>query len=168
MSIDKKIPESTTSIRFPDCDPFNHLNNAKYLDYFINERENHLLEYYDFNLYEHAQKTGISWVVTQSQIAYFLPARLMEKVVIQSTILEWNPDDNLVEMRMWNEEKTILKALLWTRFTHFDLLKQKRIKHGDFIHNLFSPFENPIHNGIGFEERVSTIKKRQSPAKIKS
>ena len=28
--------------RFSDCDPFGHLNNARYIDYFINAREDHL------------------------------------------------------------------------------------------------------------------------------
>ena len=27
-----RIPESTAIVRFPDCDPFNHLNNSKYID----------------------------------------------------------------------------------------------------------------------------------------
>ncbi len=39
----KKIIESKVKIRFPDCDPFNHLNNSKYIDYFINAREDQLI-----------------------------------------------------------------------------------------------------------------------------
>jgi acyl-CoA thioester hydrolase len=34
----EKVPESEALIRFPDCDPFNHLNNSRYIDYFINAR----------------------------------------------------------------------------------------------------------------------------------
>ncbi|WP_192348725.1 hypothetical protein [Algoriphagus sp. Y33] len=34
----EKIPESNSVIRFQDYDPFNHLNNARYIDYFINAR----------------------------------------------------------------------------------------------------------------------------------
>ncbi len=30
---------SKTKIRFQDCDPFNHLNNAAYINYLINARE---------------------------------------------------------------------------------------------------------------------------------
>ena len=39
----EKTIESKVKIRFPDCDPFNHLNNSKYIDYIINAREDHLL-----------------------------------------------------------------------------------------------------------------------------
>ena len=31
--------QSTVKIRFQDCDPFNHLNNAAYLNYFVNARD---------------------------------------------------------------------------------------------------------------------------------
>ncbi|MEE9348656.1 MAG: acyl-CoA thioesterase [Flavobacteriaceae bacterium] len=155
-----KTPESTIIVRFPDCDPFNHLNNSKYIDYFINERENHLMNIYDFNVYEYAKKKGISWFVTQNQIAYFIPALLMEKAIIQTTILEWNVSDILVEMQMWNETKTVLKSILWTRFTHYDLIKQKRAKHNKFLNEKFSKYENPLTNKVSFEQRVMDIKRK--------
>jgi hypothetical protein len=49
--------ESQMKVRFPDCDPFNHLNNSKYIDYIINAREDQLLKYYNFDVYELAKKT---------------------------------------------------------------------------------------------------------------
>ena len=69
MSIIKR-PESRVLIRFPDCDPFNHLNNSRYLDYFINAREDHLYLHYQFNPYEYAKEKLLAWVVTQNQISY--------------------------------------------------------------------------------------------------
>ncbi len=33
-----KEPETQIVIRFQDCDPFGHLNNARYIDYFVNAR----------------------------------------------------------------------------------------------------------------------------------
>ncbi len=36
MNTTSKLWESKVLIRFSDCDPFNHLNNARYIDYFIN------------------------------------------------------------------------------------------------------------------------------------
>src|ERR1700729_3840566 len=95
-------PESEHSIRFQDCDPFNHLNNARYLDYFINAREDHLTKYYHFNLYEYVKQTGKGWVTAQNQIAYFSPATIMENVIIQSALLRMGEKDILVEMHMWN------------------------------------------------------------------
>jgi len=153
-----KIPESCHIIRFPDCDPFNHLNNSRYIDYFINAREDHLMKVYDFDIYGYTMQTGKSWVVAQNQIAYLSPAILMEKVYIQSTVLEWNDNDLLVEMRMWDEEKSKLKSLLWTRFIHFDLKNKKRIAHNEYLVNTFKEFENPLGENVAFEQRLINIK----------
>ncbi len=46
-SITNKTPEVLTSqaiIRFQDCDPYAHLNNGRYLDYFMNAREDQCVE----------------------------------------------------------------------------------------------------------------------------
>ena len=79
-----QLLESSHLIRFPDCDGFNHLNNARYLDYFINAREDQVWDAYDINIYHMAKAEGKSWVVGSNQIAYLKPAMLMETVVIQS------------------------------------------------------------------------------------
>ena len=153
-----KIAESTALIRFPDCDPFNHLNNARYIDYFINAREDHLKEYFDFDIYSYGAKTGKSWVVGKNQIAYFAPANLMEKVIIQSLLLELNKSDVLVEMRMWDENKTKLKAFLWTQFIHCDLLTGKRIDHDDALAGTFAHQESRLTGKITFEQRLQDVK----------
>jgi len=153
-----KTPESTTIVRFPDCDPFHHLNNSRYIDYFINEREHHLIEHYNFNIYAYAQQKGVSWVVTQNQIAYFVPALLMEKIRIQSTILKWGESDILVEMQMWDDAKKRLKSVLWSQFTHYDLENKKRIPHAEELVTRFSQYENPLEKEVSFEERVAELK----------
>ena len=51
MQATSKFWESKVLIRFSDCDPFNHLNNARYIDYFINAREDQLLANINFNIY---------------------------------------------------------------------------------------------------------------------
>jgi YbgC/YbaW family acyl-CoA thioester hydrolase len=153
-----KTPESIHSIRFQDCDPFNHLNNSKYIDYFINAREDHLSTFHGFETYAYARKTGKSWVVSQNQIAYFSPAVLMEKVVIQSTILEWNTSDILVEMRMWDSRKTRLKSLLWMRLVHYDLKRLERIEHDDQLTGSFTQLVNSLNEKQSFDERLSAVK----------
>ena len=35
----QKTTKSSSLIRFQDCDPLRHLNNAKYFDYYFNARE---------------------------------------------------------------------------------------------------------------------------------
>ena len=102
-----KIIESKVRVRFPDCDPFNHLNNSRYIDYIINAREDQLLEAYDFDLYQLAKEKGISWVVAQNQIAYLLPAMLMETVTIESKLLSFDDKSLVVEALMWDEQKRL-------------------------------------------------------------
>jgi acyl-CoA thioester hydrolase len=144
------------------CDPFNHLGNTRYLDYFINAREDHVLHNYGFDIYDHAAKTGESWVVAQNQIAYFAPVCAMEKVLIQSSILEWNTSDVLVEMQMWNEVCSKMKALLWTRYVHVNLRTQKRTPHSEYVNRLFKQWENPLLRKVAFEERVLSLKEKKT------
>jgi acyl-CoA thioester hydrolase len=54
----EKILESQMLVRFSDCDPFNHLNNSRYIDYIINAREDQLLKYYEFDIYKMAKDLG--------------------------------------------------------------------------------------------------------------
>ncbi|MEZ5015533.1 MAG: acyl-CoA thioesterase [Flavipsychrobacter sp.] len=155
-----KVLESKVLIRFPDCDPFNHLNNSRYIDYFINAREDHLWENYQLNIYAYGKEHGKSWVVGQNQIAYLKPAMLMETVVIQSTLLELTNTDILVEMYMWDKTKTQLKAILWSKFVHFNFATQKRDEHSKELMDYFKPLENPLDRKMTFEERVKEIKSK--------
>ena len=65
-------------------------------------------------------------------------------------------------MQMWNENKTILKSILWTRFTHYDLINQKSTKHNEFLNEKLSVYVNPIHEMQNFEKRIMKIKKRKA------
>ena len=47
-----KHPNSIYKIRFNDCDMFGHLNNARYIDYLINARQDHLKDEYNFDFLE--------------------------------------------------------------------------------------------------------------------
>ena len=156
-----KVFESEALIRFSDCDPFNHLNNSRYIDYFINAREDHLLKFHGFNMYKFAIEKGLSWVVSLSHIAYLQPAFLNETVVIQSTLLELKEKAVVVEMKMWNKEKTILKSLFWSQFTHYNLKTQKAEVHSDELKDFFKPFENRLPNDITFEVRVAELKNKK-------
>ena len=154
----EKIIESKVKIRFPDCDPFNHLNNSKYIDYFINAREDQLLAFYDFDIHQMACEKGISWVVAQNQIAYLTPATLMETVTIQTQLIYSDEKKLLLEAIMWNEDKTILKAVLWSMFVHFDLKTKKSHFHSDQLMFFFKQIENPPIEPVSFENRVKKLK----------
>lgn len=156
----KNVLESKTKIRFQDCDPFNHLNNASYLNYFMNAREDQLIEHYDIDIYKIAQKEGKSWVVGSNQIAYLRPAFLMEDVVIESQLLKYDESKIQVELRMLNAHKTEIKAIMWSTFVHFNLIQQKREVHSEYFMNLFKSVVNSVDEVL-FEERINSFKKPQ-------
>lgn len=160
-----KILKSKAIIRFQDCDPFNHLNNAAYLNYFTNAREDQIKNYYGIDIYAMAKDSGISWVVGSNQIAYINPAFLMENIVIESQLLNYKSTSLFVELRMWNNDETKIKAVMWSNFVHFNLLKQKRENHSDQIMKLFESVHNPIDTS-SFEKRVDFFKKKFKTSNI--
>ena len=158
MNTTSKLWESKVLIRFSDCDPFNHLNNARYIDYFINAREDHIMANLNFNIYHFAAQHGLSWVVGKNQIVYLKPAFLMETVIIDSALLRLGETDILVEMKMWNERKDKLKSVLWSNFVHINMKTQKTENHSQELMNIFKRFEDPIDPTITFDERVNQLR----------
>lgn len=152
----QKTLSSTTKVRFQDCDPFNHLNNSKYIDYFINAREDQVVEHYDLDIFEMAKTKGIAWVVASNQIAYISPAFTMETVLIQSHLFAFSEKSLSVEMTMWNEKQTKLKSLFWVKFIHFDIRNQTSLKHTSELMSLFEQVVVPIEQNI-FEERYKNV-----------
>lgn len=126
---EEKFPESQVEVRFQDCDPFGHLNNSKYLEYFLNAREDHLQGAYGFDLYAEARKSGHSWVVARHQIAYLAPAGLGEKVRIRTSLRRYAEQTVLMEAQMRETGSDRLKALLWTDFAYVRLDTGRPAKH---------------------------------------
>ena len=152
-----KTVESKTKIRFQDCDPFNHLNNGKYIDYFMNHREDELIKNYDIDIYKMAKTEGKSWVSSSNQIAYLKPALLMETVTIESQLIFFDSSNLKAEMRMYNEDKSQLKAIIWCSFVHYNLMTQRREQHSEDMMALFNSINSPT-DSIAFEERLKSIK----------
>ena len=121
-------PKSFYTVRFSDCDPMGHLNNARYIDYMLNAREDHLKQAYQINLLEY-HKQGIAWVVRRHDIQYVRPAFYNEVVCIESRLIELGESHVLVEMLMFDEQQTTLKAILWTNFTSVDVKTCRRKEH---------------------------------------
>ncbi|MBC8045989.1 MAG: acyl-CoA thioesterase [Fimbriimonadaceae bacterium] len=159
MTEKQKIVHSEYIVRFSDCDPFNHLNNSKYIDYFLNAREDQLMQFYNFNVYEHAMKAGCGWVVGQHEIAYLKPVNTMETVLIESLVLRWAEKDILVEFHMWNKEKTKLKAIMWTKFFYFNFATQKSELHTEELTKQFKALECLQFETSSFENRKIQILK---------
>jgi acyl-CoA thioester hydrolase len=124
-------------IRFQDCDPFGHLYNARYLDYFINAREDHLAEHCGLDIYERQRTLNKNWLITKHEIAYISPANLRETVVIKTCLLTFTEDSLLMEGVMSDETERHLKAVLWTRFRYFCFKSLKTSKHSPDLMTLF-------------------------------
>ncbi|TDO23503.1 acyl-CoA thioesterase [Sediminibacterium goheungense] len=159
MATLKKILESTARIQYQDCDPFNHLNNSKYIDYIVAARTEQLLENYSFHTADIAKKDGLSWVAAQTQISYLYPAAWLEKVVIETKLISFSASSLLVEAFMWNENKTHIKAIMWSKLVHFHIKLQKSHKHSTELMRFFEQIHHPLENDFTFENRVNAIRK---------
>ncbi len=144
------------TIRFNDCDPFGHLNNSKYIDYFLNAREDHLKEHYDIDLKVWVQQ-GQAFVVSAHEIRYLRPATYNESVAIQSALIGWGDSWLLVEMGMFGKDRQ-LKAILWTTFTRIHPATGKRMAHPPE----FQPFiDQALVEGIaekGLNARIESLR----------
>ena len=126
----EKLLHSFYTVRFGDCDPFAHLNNARYVDYFLNAREDHLRDYYKLRLSDFAKK-GLGWVVSNHEIYYLRPAMYNEQICIQSSIIELGEAHLLVEMVMQDESRQSVKAVMWSKFTCINLKTGRKENHPD-------------------------------------
>jgi acyl-CoA thioester hydrolase len=133
-------PTSIYTVRFSDCDLFGHLNNARYIDYFLNAREDHLKQY-DFNLAEFYQN-NVAWLVSGHEIAYLRPAIYNEIVSIQSTLLKAETDSLLIEVSMLNENQNQLKAIMRTRFVPINTKTGRKAPHEDSFLSWAKSIEN--------------------------
>jgi acyl-CoA thioester hydrolase len=144
-------------VRFSDCDPFGHLNNARYLDYMLNAREDHLRETYKLSLSDFA-KQGVGWVTTRNEIQYVRPAFYNERVCIQSTLLETNETELLVEMVMFDESRQQLKAMLWCTLTHINIKTGRRETHApETMHFLQGLVPEGADASEGFKPRLASL-----------
>ncbi len=131
MQLYKKVLESKMKIRFHDCDPFNHLNNSRYIDYIVTARGDQLLDNYNLDIYKLAQEKSIGWVSAQTQISYLTPAYLMEEVTIQTQLIAFSEKSLLFEGLIWNNDKMILKAVMWTKLSFLKSGNFHRMKKAD-------------------------------------
>lgn len=158
ITVDENSPRILSSkaiIRFQDCDPYAHLNNGRYLDYFMNAREDQVLAAYDFDIYAYSRSTGMGWVVTQNQCAYVRPAILMEEVTIESQLTEAKRKFLQIEMRMYDAERK-LKSLLWAQFIHVDIRKAKSVEHPADLQEIFDKVCVPVEEK-DFNMRLKTL-----------
>ncbi|AQG78731.1 acyl-CoA thioesterase [Spirosoma montaniterrae] len=152
--------ESRMIIRFQDCDPLQHLNNAKYFDYYFNAREDQVAKIYDFNPGQLFREFGTSWVVYQHQIAYVRPAQVSEWVRITSRLIFYNEDTTVTEYYMTDDAKTHLKNVLWVTSKYISVATGKRIPHSDIVMGYLEAtcVPNVDFASLNFNDRIRAIK----------
>ena len=155
-----KILESKALVRFEDCDPFGHLNNGRYIDYYLNAREDQLRDNYGLDIYAMGKKTGKAWVVASNQIAYLREVKFMETVTIKTCLRWYGSSDLMMEGQMVNPETGAIISVIWTRFAYIDIRKGQKAEHSEELTELFS---NVAILGEGkpaeyFEDRVKELR----------
>jgi len=161
----EKVISSRTKTRFQDSDPFNHLNNGKYIDYMMNAREDQVEAHYGLDLFDLAKTKGVGWVVATNQISYINSAVTMEELYLDSQLMSFSERQMEVEIRMWNKDKTQLKAFLWIRFVHVNLKNQKVSTHSEELMNLFGEVVLPIEQS-NFDARNKYWRKNASSKEL--
>lgn len=152
-----KNPNSDYKIRFNDCDLFGHLNNSRYLDYFINAREDHLKEYYNLDLTVY-YKNNLAWLVGSHEIVYLRPAIYNEVVTIQSTLLFADNEFLHLETIMMNEKQNHLKAIMRTKLIPVNTKTGKKEQHQPAFMEWAKTIENTaINNEENLQDRIKHL-----------
>jgi YbgC/YbaW family acyl-CoA thioester hydrolase len=161
--------QSSAVVRFQDCDPFQHLNNARYLDYFLNAREDQLVKFYNFSIFEHSKTTNQGWVVTKTHIAYFYPAGIMESLVIKTRLIHMTESTLVIEGIMFDKDLKRPKSLVWMEFTYVSMLTGRTVSHADELMQLFTTVvDGDTYQPDGFNQRAETLKREYRKRPLES
>ena len=155
----QKTTKSRSVIRFQDCDPLKHLNNAKYFDYFFNSREDQVPKLYGIQQSEIYRAFDAVWVVYNHQIAYVRPALMGEWVKLFSRIIWYNHNTMVVEYFMTDDDEKELKTMLWTKLRFVNERGSSANHPAKLIEYLSAvSCENVHFEKINFDMRVVDVK----------
>lgn len=162
---DKKYPkvtESRVKIRFQDCDPLQHLNNAKYFDYYFNARDDQVPKLYNVEMADIFRSFNAAWVVYNHQISYLRPAMIGEWVRIYSGLVWYDEDTIVVEYYMSDDQSTHLKNIMWSTLKFINVKSGKRLQHTEEVVKFLKAtcYESVDYQDIGFQQRIVQVKDR--------
>ncbi|WP_268124265.1 acyl-CoA thioesterase [Roseivirga pacifica] len=157
-----KQTESRVVVRFQDCDPLNHLNNAKYFDYFFNAREDQVPKLYGVELKDLIKQFDAVWVVYNHHIAYLRSAMVGEWVKIVTRLIWYNEDTVVLEYLMMDDEKSHLKTLMWTTMKYVGLKTGKTVAHSEPILEYLeaTKYGDVDYHAHEFDNRVKKVKEQ--------
>jgi acyl-CoA thioester hydrolase len=160
MSRFVRTPETQHRIHFQDCDMLGHLNNARYLDYFLNAREDQVAEHYALNMGELARAQQAAWVITKHHLSYLKPARQGVTVLIRTQLIHFDNSNLVVEMQMRSADGQRLLALLWSEMAFVKLPAGTRLDHADDLMDQLEELDVPgiDYDPDGFDERVKAVR----------
>jgi thioesterase III len=154
-----KETESRVVIRFQDCDPLQHLNNAKYFDYFFNAREDQVPKLYGVEVIDFIKKYNAAWVVYNHNISYVRPAKVGEWVRIMTRVLWYDHQTVVVEYYMTDDSKKELKTILWTTLRYVHIKSGQSTQHeGAVVDYLKATSLQLDLENVSITDRVKTIK----------
>ncbi len=151
--------ESRMVIRFQDCDPLQHLNNAKYFDYYFNAREDQVPKLYGIEMFDLIKKYQAAWVVYNHNISYVRPAMVGEWIRIMSRVLWHNHNTVVIEYYMTDDSKKELKNVLWSTLRYVRLKDGKSTNHeGAVVDFLKATSDDFDITQTSIQERVKQLK----------
>jgi len=154
-----KETDSRVVIRFQDCDPLQHLNNAKYFDYFFNAREDQVPKLYGLEMIDMIRKYQATWVIYNHNISYIRPARVGEWVRIRSRLIWCNHNTIVVEYYMLDDAKTELKTLLWSTMRYVNMSDGRSTDHqGAILDFLTATLEETDLDQVSIKDRIKDIR----------
>jgi acyl-CoA thioester hydrolase len=157
-----QTPETTHRIYFQDCDMLGHLNNARYLDYFLNAREDHANTHYNLNMGQLARDQHAAWVITKHHISYLKPARQGATVRICSQLIHFDNSRLVLELQMRSEDGLRLLALLWSELAFVTVPAGTRTDHSNALMDLLDDLDvdDVSYDPDGFDERVKEVRQQ--------
>ncbi|HLT06211.1 MAG TPA: acyl-CoA thioesterase [Cyclobacteriaceae bacterium] len=160
-----KETESRVVIRFQDCDPLQHLNNAKYFDYFFNAREDQVPKLYGVEMIDMIKKYQATWVIYNHNISYIRPAQVGEWVRIRSRLIWHNHNTIVVEYYMTDDSGKELKTLLWSTMRYVNVSDGKSTDHkGAIIDFLKATLDEVDITRVTIKERIKELKTKLQTA----
>ncbi|MFT6826747.1 MAG: YbgC/YbaW family acyl-CoA thioester hydrolase [Roseivirga sp.] len=160
-----KETESRVVIRFQDCDPLRHLNNAKYFDYFFNAREDQVPKIYEVEMKDFILAYDAVWVVYNHHISYLKPANMGEWVRINSRVVWFNENTLVVEYCMFDDAKSHLKTLMWSTFKYVGMKTSRTVEHSEEISVYLKAILYPgvDYHPHKFDDRIQQVKNLVRP-----
>jgi acyl-CoA thioesterase FadM len=79
-----------------------------------------------------------------------------ETVIIKTQIIHTDDKSLIMEYQMWNEDKSHLKTILWSRFLHIDLLTKKTTPHPKDVEEMLEALVIPVVE-VTIDERVKSL-----------